>query len=323
MLKVNQQNKPRDRAHDYRSHTALSKTKHMKKLTLLLILLTIRFNASAQVPTPNPGFELQSVDSTPLYWGALTLFAIQIDSNGNSLDSLVFDGKLYGTTTDAHTGNYALELRNAYDFYAQIGYEGKAFAMQDSSQFYSPSLDFTNLGNPDVVSFFYKYSPMGNDSAYVRVKVYDEFFSEIASSDISLGGLVSTYTQVNLPVVYYQTGSATIVELGFFNSTPSGTTTLGTRMQVDDVSITTTTGISYAVGEENIKVSPTPANTLMHLTSSQKIDKINVFDINGKLTQSIKGDQKTIDCSVWPEGMYLLKISSGNKIFSQKTIIKH
>jgi hypothetical protein len=295
----------------------------MKKITLLLIILIARFSANAQVPTPNPGFELQSVDSVPLYWGALTLFAIQIDSNGNSLDSLVFDGKLYGTTTDAHTGNYALELRNAYDFTNQVGYPGRVDAMQDSNQFYSPSLDFTNLGNPDVVSFYYKYQPMGNDSAYAIIYVTDEFTTTIGTGEITLGGTVNTYTQVNIPVNYFAPGNAALIMFIISNSTPTGTTTLGTRMQVDDVSITTTTGISYAVGGENINVSPTPANSLMHITCSQKIDEINVYDINGRLTQRIKGDQKTIDCSMWLEGMHLLKISSGNKIFSKKTIIKH
>ncbi len=295
----------------------------MKKITLLLIILIARFSANAQVPTPNPGFELQSVDSTPLYWGSLTLFAIALDTNGNPLDSLVFDGRLYGSTTDAHTGNYALELRNAYDFTNQVGYPGKVNAMQDSNQFYSPRLDFTNLGNPDVVSFYYKYQPMGNDSAYARVYVFDNSATIIAMSEIALGGTVNTYTPINIPVNYIVPGNAELVEILISNSTPWGTTTLGTRMQVDDVSITTTTGITYAVGGENINIAPTPANTFMQITSDQKIDKIEVYDINGQLTQIIKGDQKTIDCSTWPEGMYLLKISSGNKIYSKKTIIKH
>lgn len=323
MLKVNQQQKPRNRAHDYRSHTALSKTKHMKKLTLLLILLAIRFHTSAQVQTPNPGFELQSVDSTPLYWGSLTLFAILIDSNGNSLDSLVFDGRLYGTTTDAHTGNYALELRNAYDFYTQIGYEGKAFAMQDSSQFYSPSLDFTNLGNPDAVSFFYKYSPLGNDSAYVRIKVYDEFFIEIASSEISLGGTVSNYTQINLPVNYSQTGNASIVELGFFNSTPTGTTTLGTRMQIDDVSITTSTGIIYPLGENPLIISPNPANEKTHIKSPEQLEKLQIYDIQGRVIYEKEMPEKEINCSNWNEGLYLVKTKSHQVTKTEKLIIKH
>jgi len=322
LLKVNQQHKPKQRARDCRSHTALSKTKNMKKLTLLLFLIVFRFSASAQAPMGNPGFELVSPDSIPLLWGQLTSFAISIDSNGNPIDSLVFDGLLCGVTNDAHTGNYALELRNAYNFTTQTGYPGGACAMQDSNQFYSLLLDFSNIGNPDQLNFYYKFLAVGNDSGYAKITVFDSLFDQIAVTEIRLGAN-STYSFVNVPITYNQAGSAIAAQLCFFNSTPLGSTNLGSRLNIDDVNITTTTGLQIPVISEGFHLVPNPANDIINIFSNEKSNQIQVFDMQGRAVFKSFDVENKIDCHNWKEGMYIVKIQSGQKTKNEKLVIKH
>ncbi|MBK6988970.1 MAG: hypothetical protein IPH33_12505 [Bacteroidetes bacterium] len=73
-------------------------------------------NVETKAQIPNGDFEALLYDGTLSNWGNITLFAVIIDSAGNTIqDSLIFDGPFCGVTTDAHSGNYALEMRNMFN----------------------------------------------------------------------------------------------------------------------------------------------------------------------------------------------------------------
>ena len=88
----------------------------MKKLIFLIILSMFLKNVETKAQIPNGDFEALLYDGTLSNWGNITLFAVIIDSAGNTIqDSLIFDGPFCGVTTDAHSGNYALEMRRSMD----------------------------------------------------------------------------------------------------------------------------------------------------------------------------------------------------------------
>ncbi|MFI1744364.1 LamG-like jellyroll fold domain-containing protein [Thalassobellus sediminis] len=80
---------------------------------------------------------------------------------------------------------------------------------------------------------------------------------------------------------------------------------------------------------EGLSFWPIPANDVLHFNikeNDNSLTSIDVFDINGRIlinqsfTNSKKGD---VDVSMLPSGMYILKLSKGEKSTVKKLIIKH
>ncbi|MBK7431217.1 MAG: hypothetical protein IPI62_09885 [Bacteroidetes bacterium] len=106
----------------------------MKKLIFLIILSMFLKNVETKAQIPNGDFEALLYDGTLSNWGNITLFAVIIDSAGNTIqDSLIFDGPFCGVTTDAHSGNYALEMRNMFNYTTNETINGWASVDEDST----------------------------------------------------------------------------------------------------------------------------------------------------------------------------------------------
>ena len=75
------------------------------------------------------------------------------------------------------------------------------------------------------------------------------------------------------------------------------------------------------ISENNMKVYPNPANTFCTVSGIIP-DKAQIIDINGKLLKQYNYEN-TLKVSDLPNGIYFLKIISGNKIYIKKLIIKH
>lgn len=70
-------------------------------------------------------------------------------------------------------------------------------------------------------------------------------------------------------------------------------------------------------------IHPNPAKDKFQIQSECIIDTIEVFDINGKKVKSISVNNYSseIPVSNWNEGIYILRISSDNKTYTEKLII--
>lgn len=71
-------------------------------------------------------------------------------------------------------------------------------------------------------------------------------------------------------------------------------------------------GISDVVGRDHITLIPNPAYKEIKLTSAETIEHVDVFNITGQKISTQKGDGKketVIDVSLFPQGMYLLKVN--------------
>ncbi len=74
-----------------------------------------------------------------------------------------------------------------------------------------------------------------------------------------------------------------------------------------------------------IKIYPNPANSNFVVNSSEKIDKIEVVNLQGKIckTSKIVNQNKKIDVSTLPSGVYIVKIFTDTEIYSNKILIIH
>ncbi|HUH35859.1 MAG TPA: Omp28-related outer membrane protein [Moheibacter sp.] len=74
-----------------------------------------------------------------------------------------------------------------------------------------------------------------------------------------------------------------------------------------------------------INVYPNPSNGTFNVSSDQKIDNIQVYDITGKLMRTFKDlntNKTQVELSNFNKGTYILKIQTGQSVTTKKVIIK-
>lgn len=78
------------------------------------------------------------------------------------------------------------------------------------------------------------------------------------------------------------------------------------------------------VGVRSVEIYPNPVKDMLAIRSESTISKAELFDLNGKLIQSVKSSSNSLklNTSHLSPGVYLLKTTINNKVFSQKIIKK-
>lgn len=289
----------------------------------LLMLLFIAGAAQAQIPNSN--FEALNFDGSLRNWGSVYIFSITIDSNGVSTsDSIVFDNYFYAPSTDAFSGNYALELRNAYNFTTGEGIAGRVSCDSDSV--------FTSWGSVEIIestihpsemSFHYKFFPAGSDSAFAAIYIFDAGGNTIGQGELVIGAATTAYTYAVVPVVYTSTNPAAAYSLVFSNQAGYSEVNLGTRFLVDDVSFITT-GIASPESPNGFTVYPNPARDYISIGIQAKSPmKLNILDMNGKscFTGFIPEGASGIQLPGLTPGVYCLQFSDQEEFWNRKLVI--
>ncbi|MBL8000590.1 MAG: T9SS type A sorting domain-containing protein [Flavobacteriales bacterium] len=221
--------------------------------------------ANAQVQ--NGGFEALNSAQEPLYWKWISgPISISIDTSGVP-DSIAYPGGRYTLNTiQVHTGLYAMEIGNGFNFTTNTPCTGRLAASYDTIFTGGFPIDQVLItARPQAIRFFAAYFPEADDSAYVEVEVSNASYDVIGTGTLRIGGTVATYTEFILPITYTATDSAAIMRLAFHTATPGGTASFNTRFLIDDVSAENTqTGFTPLALEEHIAVYPNPATD--HLT---------------------------------------------------------
>jgi hypothetical protein len=70
-----------------------------------------------------------------------------------------------------------------------------------------------------------------------------------------------------------------------------------------------------------IKLFPVPAESVINISSSKKLQRIEVFDLTGRImivkTLETKSDNLSLDITTFPSGVYLLKGETGDQFFTR------
>ncbi|MEM9053164.1 MAG: family 16 glycosylhydrolase [Bacteroidota bacterium] len=73
---------------------------------------------------------------------------------------------------------------------------------------------------------------------------------------------------------------------------------------------------------EKFKVYPNPANDFIRVESEESIDRIEMFNTLGQLVDSKVNPNGVLDISELDNGVYLLRIYSGEKVGAKKVVVK-
>jgi len=89
------------------------------------------------------------------------------------------------------------------------------------------------------------------------------------------------------------------------------------------IDLNETTGIAI-IGKTNISVYPSPTKSMIYIKSNKtiKINKVEIWSVLGNIVQegNLNADTKGISIQSLPSGLYIIKIFTEGKIYSQKII---
>jgi len=233
-------------------------------------------------------------------------------------------------STDAMEGQFALKIQNV------LTYDG-----QDTVGFVTNGYFGNNImggmqvfQNPQTISGFYKYSPVGLDTAIIGVLLtrYDPILMQTIRLDSMLIQLLPTnsYQPFLVPLFYNGWPAADTINITFasgnfeYNQNFIG---LGSVLLVDDLSVDY---FPVSNKEDNVFNStmlyPNPASNEINISASTFANnsKINIFDLKGKLVKSaLTSINKSLDVTDLSNGLYIYQLVNNEKIETGKINIQH
>jgi hypothetical protein len=268
---------------------------------------------------PNYDFENWSTISVedPLNWASfnLTLYSRQVTH--------------LQKTTDSNTGNYALSLKT-FEIIDEVGthhYIGSTFLGSNIYNSYNSGVPYTLQS--DTLIFFYKYTPMPDDSASVSLMFLKDG-NYIYTRDTVLSESAN-YTKIKLPFSLWE--SPDTMQLYINSSHEPNVNFVGSELKIDDIYLIS----DFATRVRKVNpfagsLFPNPASkniTCSFYTPSDGGVEITIFDISGKpllckaLGNYTRGNhQPIIDISNLRGGIYMYEIRSKHKSLSKGKFIK-
>ena len=236
-------------------------------------------------------------------------------------------------STDAHSGLYALRIENVLSNggdtlgFATNGYFGEEDFMGGMA---------VTL-NPTKVTGYYKYTPVGNDSAIVGafMSKYDVTFGVSVRLDSMLIKLpaASSYTYFEVLLNYNGWPIADSLNITFVSGNFNDDTSLlvpGSVLLIDDLEVFyNPVSVQDVTFEKAKNIYPNPAQNVLYI----KLDKNNpkqlfsLYDAKGALVfegncEFQDGTIAAIDISAIPQGLYFYQLNNGTSNQSGKLTIQ-
>lgn len=301
----------------------------MKKTLLSIFAGLMLISQASFAQVPNGDFESTNYDGTIQGWGNVYLMSVVIDTGGVVYqDSIVFDGPFYAKTTDAHSGSYAMEMRNAMNYTSGMGMAGSVSADTDSVYSAWGSLELIELTQqPTSLDFFYKYTSVNGDSGLAQLHLYNLMGDEIGNAiSVILPSANYAYMSVPVtmltadPVAYYSLNFSTKVSYADYPTLPA----LGSSLIIDDVTLGGINGIKSPAFENQISLFPNPAHDQIsiHTDVNQEMQYRIFNQLNLVYTYGvILGGVGTVSIGDLPSGVYTMELSGAGKKGYKKFVV--
>lgn len=295
------------------------------KLKLSILSLIISSACFAQIP--NPSFENLDSTNTPLNWIYTGAVSIGIG------DSILTDGPLISKSNDAHSGQYALELRNSYNYTTNTPFmNGTANATLPDTTMYQGFTQFLVLpSKPYAIDFYYKYAQNPfNDSTICTVTVFNSDLAEIGNGLTKFWDNNPIYQLKTVAINYFNLidiamgdSIPAFISVQFKNKVTTSIPHVGQRTLIDDVAVNNNPlGLNSKNKHESLKLYPNPAsNQLIVLNAPNYLASIYTIDGKLMLNQNLNLNN-TIDVRDLSSGVYLVKLTNAAGFSIQEKFIK-
>ncbi|MBP6313007.1 MAG: T9SS type A sorting domain-containing protein [Flavobacteriales bacterium] len=298
----------------------------MRRIFLGASIIALNSVAVAQ-DIPNGGFELW--DSTFFevgnYLPPVSWFWGQANSPCYPLNALAVPDP------SSHSGVFSVKLEN------MVCVDDNGNARLEEGNLYTgtyslPPLDqaFSISSRPETLEFHYKFHQEGNDSAYVRVMLFnydsltpgltfDERFDTLAYTTGYINVEATSFTPFSLPITYFSSENAAFMHIyfstsktlteGYGNTPPYLYGYPGTALWLDDVHLSGgDVGVSDIHARAITFVYPNPAHDVIRF--SQPCAKAMLYDGQGRIVRSSGlSNSQSLDISGLSQGLYVLELS--------------
>jgi len=270
----------------------------------------------------NPGFES---------WVATT-YEDPDDWYAYSFVNMYLANPVVEKTTDAYSGSYAIKLRTQIKDGDTLGY----FSNDDIRDNWYGGQAVNR--NPFKLTGYYKYTPVGNDTAIVGLQSNRWDASQnkeiLVEEKLTKLPAAATYTPFEVMLSYNSWPRVDTLQIAFASSNlvdgPANVQE-GSTLIVDSLNL-----IFFPVGIEeqqttnpNIQIFPIPAHNEISFRFSGDLanrpKNILIFDAQSKKVMELNTKQpelNSIDVSSLSAGIYFYILESGNKIYKGKFSIR-
>jgi hypothetical protein len=281
--------------------------------------------ASAQLS--NTSFEDLNSSSMPSFWqGNLVILPVWIDPDGHAhTDSVVYDGGAnYGLSADAHSGQRAIELRNAFNYTTNTPIVATWSATPIEEGYLGfPQVEVLANEVPLSIGFFAKFTPLAGDSAWVTAVVRNATEDTIGLGTLAIHGTYATYTAFTVPIAYTSADAPATLQVSFANARPGGQVTQGTRFLIDDVSVTSSPlGLAELATGPDVLLYPDPAEDVFTVRCEAPITRVQATDVTGRTSALSHTPNGSVDCSGLAAGLYLVRINTPRGEALRKLVVR-
>jgi hypothetical protein len=290
----------------------------MKKTLITFALIIMSSCVTLAQVIPNGNFELgYKPDSTIPNW--VNFGSILIGIN----DSFLYDNPLVGLSTNANGGNYALELRTAYNVTQNHVYELQIGCNGDSTLFFAlPNFPINN--KPSHLSLYYSIKEFPTsaftDTTICTVKIMNSDFIEIGGASVNLWQKNSWYLFKKFPIQYLALADISqgdsipaFAHISFKHAVSTSIPHIGHRILIDDLSFTNEpTSTKNVTSIKTSKAFPNPMQDLLKIEG----DDIQHVELINALGQTVYASENItpIQATTFQRGLYFLKISHQNEV---------
>ncbi|MCD4683466.1 MAG: T9SS type A sorting domain-containing protein [Bacteroidales bacterium] len=239
-------------------------------------------------------------------------------------------------TTDSYEGDYAIQLESSLTFWGDT----LAFITNGTFGDEGPEGGMPVDSVPDKLSGYYKYEPVGPDTAVAAVTLYYHNPNSGNTSMLEESWIqllpTSTYTYFEIPVDYFALPEPDTVNIAFASSNldfENGYIGLGSTLYIDALEMTykehiTSVNTKDINSEHNFYPNPASEKVFIDLYSliNQEVD-VRIMDSYGRIVyqsnEKIEGNQTfNFDVADFEAGVYFYMIENGSKIYKGKFIVK-
>jgi hypothetical protein len=239
-------------------------------------------------------------------------------------------------TTDSYEGTYAVKIENQLNFYEDtLGFITNGTMGEDNPIGGMP-IDST----PDKVSGYYKYTPVGPDTAVGGLFLYyyneNTGETELLEEAFVILPAVNDYTYFEIELDYFSLPEPDTLNIAFASGNVIEDTSfvgLGSELYIDVLEITYKphiVGLNNPEAKHSHRIYPNPASDIVYFEFKEVLSNeivVSISDLHGKLVHKQKFNPlsvKQFDISVedFTPGLYLYQIESGNNSYSGKVIIR-
>lgn len=207
---------------------------------------------------------------------------IRLETRNSILWQNKYNGNQFGTVDieNSKTNEGDSQTINVYNTIAQVT------AAATSGTYNTSNLTLLDP-TTDNLNLDTDYKPT-SASNYVVDQGDNAYYDVTLFGDLDLSGITRIFN--------------TTIDLGAYeyNST----------LSVDDVSL----DIS------SVKLYPNPVSDRLFIKSTEQIESVSIYNINGRLVKQSNSINKGFDVSVLPSGLYMIEIKTSNNIINKKFI---